>query len=337
MPDEDRFFFTAGKWEARQGFDPKWFDNPGFLIHPFDKEKGDTFLLKNNIGILTFSLEDLNKLSEMELTSVSIPDFPKQFGWMENQERKESFKDLVGSIRSRIESGEFEKVVSSRVEVVEMRSNPWEVFINLAREHPRAFVSFTSIESLGQWIGASPELLCRIEKGRKLKTVSLAGTSRSGEFGEKEIEEQEMVSNFIEQILKNHGVNARRSSDKETFSSGTVSHLRSGFEAVIPPTVDIGDLISELHPTPAVAGIPQKESVSFISQKENHPRAFYSGFLGPFASEEVFTFYVNLRCMQVFKDKAVLYSGAGITKQSDPAAELEETEIKIQSLKNALE
>ena len=336
MPGSERFFFTAGKWQAKQGFDAKWFDSPGFLIHPFDPSKGDTFLLKDNIGILGFSEDDLQRLSKMDLTSISVPDFPKQFNWMNNQERMSSFKEVVEKARREIRENKYEKIVSSRVEITDLETGPWEIFLKLSQKHPNAFVSYVSIESLGQWIGASPELLCRLEAGRKLKTVALAGTSRSGEFGKKENQEQDLVGKYIEEKFISLGITEFEKSEKDTISSGEVKHLSSNYLATIPQSTDLSELVRALHPTPAVAGIPKEKSVAFISKNENHPRSFYSGFLGPFASEEVFSFYVNLRCMQVFKEKAVLYSGAGITEDSEPNLELEETNLKIQSLKDAL-
>jgi isochorismate synthase len=344
MPGENKFFFTGGNWSPFQGLDTNRFEGPGFVFHPFNSDLGDTFLLTNHMGIGALTREETEQFSSMGLDSGLVPKFPKQFDWMSNEKRKDAFVKLVEKAIKKIssgspgdEKGKFRKIVASRVEVHNFASNPWKVFLTLSDKHPNAFVSYVNIEGLGQWIGASPELLCRVEKGGKFKTVALAGTSDSGSFGNKEKKEQEMVSDFIEKKIHDFGITSFTKSPIEKIDTGGVSHLQTRFELDLPDDKDPGELLRKLHPTPAVAGLPQKKSMEFISEYENHPRAYYTGFLGPVLSDRIFSIYVNLRCMQVFMDKVVLYTGAGITADSDPEAELQETQMKIQSLKDALE
>lgn len=337
MPGSERFFFTAGNWKPARKLDTSEFSRPGFLFHPFDKENADLFLLSENIGVLAFSSDELDELSIKGLTSVSIPDFPRQFDWMGNEDREKAFVELVSKAVQKIKKGDLEKVVTSRVEIEDSSKSPWEVFKTLSERHPNAFISFVSIENLGQWIGASPELLCRSEKDGSVKTVALAGTSRDGNFGQKEKQEQGLVGDYIENRLSELGIRDFQKGVDEKLDLGGMTHLQTKYEITLPKHINPGLLVEQLHPTPAVGGIPGEESQEFIRKNENHPRSYYSGFLGPYASEKVFTFYVNLRCMQIFKDKAVLYAGAGITADSDPEKELEETRLKLKSLKDALE
>ena len=83
-------------------------------------------------------------------------------------------------------------------------------------------------------------------------------------------------------------------------------------------------LVEELHPTPAVGGLPKAAAVDYILKQEGYDRSYYTGYLGPFAAFEQANLFVNLRCAQFLPDAVQLYTGAGITTGSVPAREWEE-------------
>jgi len=95
-----------------------------------------------------------------------------------------------------------------------------------------------------------------------------------------------------------------------------------------------------LHPTPAVCGLPKNEAKSFILENENYDRKYYTGFLGELNSDvngiNTSSLYVNLRCMEIAKDEAIIYVGGGITKDSIPEKEWEETVRKTATMKKVL-
>src|SRR6202021_687877 len=97
------------------------------------------------------------------------------------------------------------------------------------------------------------------------------------------------------------------------------------------------NLVSELHPTPAVCGIPLNDATQFIKETEGYDRGYYTGFLGPCNMDGKTELYVNLRCAELFADCINLYVGGGITKDSIPENEWEETEMKSKTLLSALE
>jgi isochorismate synthase len=76
--------------------------------------------------------------------------------------------------------------------------------------------------------------------------------------------------------------------------------------------------------------------MDFIRSTEKHDRGYYTGFLGPVGLGDLIQLYVNLRCLQVFDDRLVLYIGGGITHDSIPEEEWEETEIKAETLLSVL-
>ena len=90
-------------------------------------------------------------------------------------------------------------------------------------------------------------------------------------------------------------------------------------------------LVNQLHPTPAIAGLPIGEALNLISNTEIHSRKMYSGFLGRI-SEDRTDLYVNLRCCQVISNQAFLYLGGGFTKDSNSNSEWDETENKSKTL-----
>ena len=87
-----------------------------------------------------------------------------------------------------------------------------------------------------------------------------------------------------------------------------------------------------MHPTPAVCGLPKNKALEFLLKNEIHNREFYSGFLGPVNIGKSSALFVNLRCMQLKDKEAVIYVGCGITADSQPEKEWEETQLKSQIL-----
>ena len=101
------------------------------------------------------------------------------------------------------------------------------------------------------------------------------------------------------------------------------------------------EIVQLLHPTPAVCGLPKEIAKEFIIENEPYDRGFYTGFLGELncsftnkkASSDLF---VNLRCMEIKNSQAHLYMGCGITKDSIPEKEWEESVNKSMTMKMVL-
>ena len=117
-----------------------------------------------------------------------------------------------------------------------------------------------------------------------------------------------------------------------TIAAGNLLHLRTTFLYKALSVSQWQKIVKRLHPTPAVAGLPRKRAVDFILKNEPSQRGFYSGYLGPVNTGGDINLFVNLRCMQVLENKLALYVGCGITKDSDPELEWQESKIKTQTL-----
>lgn len=248
-----------------------------------------------------------------------------------------------------MKNGDFEKVVLSRSKVVDLKEDfdVTELFSKLSARYTSAFISLVSSPKTGTWLCASPEILISVDKNKIFRTIALAGT-QSGEgledlsealWRQKEIEEQALVSRYIINCFKK--IRLREFSEKgpATVRAANLIHLRSDFsvdmEAVnFPELAKV--MLDLLHPTSAVCGMPKELATQFILENEGYFRDFYTGYLGTVNMNDESHIFVNLRCMQVLDNQAVLYAGGGITKYSKPQKEWEETEMKFKTLLQVL-
>lgn len=184
-------------------------------------------------------------------------------------------------------------------------------------------------------MGATPESLLAIQD-KTVFTMSLAGTKLpEASWTEKEFEEQQLVTDTILTVLKQNNCLNIRSEGPTTINAGKIQHLQTSIHAELAEKADWTNLVNHLHPTPAVCGIPTQAAKNAIQTIESHQRQFYTGFLGIITPQSK-TLYVNLRCMQYFKNEALLYIGGGITSASSEEAEWAETERKSQTLADAI-
>jgi isochorismate synthase len=171
--------------------------------------------------------------------------------------------------------------------------------------------------------------------------MSLAGTQpaqcdnplKSAAWTQKEIEEQALVSRYIVDCFKTIRLREYEEHGPKTILAGNLLHLRSDFKVNMRSTgfANLGSvMLSLLHPTSAVCGMPRKEAQAFLKAYEGFDRSFYSGFLGPVQIEGATSLFVNLRTASFREGQVVLYAGAGVTEDSDPQKEWEETELKCE-------
>ncbi|WP_278352117.1 chorismate-binding protein [Chryseobacterium gleum] len=205
-----------------------------------------------------------------------------------------------------------------------------ESFKNLCDSYPNAF-RYLFNDGQNAWMGAFSEVLGKFNKTtNEFETMALAGTLPvSEEWSEKEIEEQKPVTTYIQNILKNYSSNVQQS---ETYDhiSGNIKHLRTDFKTSIKPE-DLDSIIRDLHPTPAVCGIPKDFCNENIRKYEKFPREFYAGYIKVETEESIF-YFVNLRCARLYKDAVHIFVGGGITAQSNPEKEWRETELKSEAI-----
>lgn len=260
------------------------------------------------------------------------------------QADKAFFMNYVDDIIASIKLGKMDKAVAARCIEVNFTA-PQQVeqlFVAACEKYPKACVCFYSIEGIGSWFTATPEQLIST-RNNTLQTVALAGTlpiDAETEWTEKELDEQGMIEFFIHNVFTDNGFKKINLSDVETITAGEVKHLRSTFNVHsndIILTAKFHHVLDALNPTPAVCGLPQLEASLFISAHEGLERRFYSGFIGMHLPKTTIELFVNLRCAELFANKALLYVGAGITAQSNAEREYLETEKKRQTIQSLLQ
>ncbi len=299
-------------------FDP--INSDGFIIKGFNDEENIKFIRSD----LNFNKENLNFNIDLEPSSkFSIRELPKEIS-------KGDYLKQCKEIIDRIKGEAAEKVVLSRVKRKNINDESAKYFLDLIKAYPNAMVFMYFLKDF-LWIGASPETLLNV-KGDKFETMALAGSRRVGEANEwmkKEVEEQAYVTNYIDDLLKKH-VSDYTSQGPETINAGPLEHLCTRFSGHLDEAKFL-DLLNDLHPTPAVCGIPVESAKEMINNVEGYDRMDYTGFIGPVNKNKKHLF-VNLRSAIIEKDVLCLFLGGGITKDSIPMDEWSETELKAETL-----
>lgn len=257
-------------------------------------------------------------------------------------EAKINFEQLVQSGVEAIKNNAFQKVVLSRQETVEIHSHVITIFQKLVTQYKSAFNYCFFHPQIGLWLGATPEQFIKLESNT-LKTVALAGTQVYNDnlvWETKEKEEQRFVTDFITNNLRLFSENVTKS-EPQTIQAGNLAHLKTEISAEIDPK-RLANIVEQLHPTPAVCGLPKEPAKRFILKNEGYNREFYTGFLGElnidFTSfkQDNSDLFVNLRCMKMVDNQATIFVGCGITKDSNPEKEFIETVNKSITMKKVL-
>jgi menaquinone-specific isochorismate synthase len=218
---------------------------------------------------------------------------------------------------------------------------------NLRQRHPDCTV-FSVGNGQQSFIGASPERILSI-RHHQLVTDALAGSSPRGRSvsedadlaqrlmsSDKERREHQVVVDFIAQRLTHLGLQPTFSDRPTILQLSNIQHLHTPIHTSVLNHVHPLDILAELHPTPAVAGMPREIACQQIQQYENFGRSLYAAPLGWIDAQGNAEFVVGIRSALLDGHCARLYAGAGIVAGSDPDRELAEIKLKFQTLLQAL-
>lgn len=348
----------------------KYLSRSGFVFAPFDDQQEAILIPAEKSTFLETILTETERFQ----LSPRI-DYSNSSAVAEKERHLKLVQKGIEAIKDNI----LQKVVLSRKEVLETgRQDALKLFQRLLKKYPNAYVYLFFHPMVGTWLGATPEVLLEVERNR-FKTMALAGTqqfkgSMEVAWGSKEKEEQQMVTDAVVKSLKDNCRNLKLKGPY-TVRAGNLLHLRtditgectnspSGDQGIGgikenngPETGNLSRLITAIHPTPAVCGLPGDAAKKFILNNEKYDREFYTGFLGEInmkqeikrsgnrrnTENQVYaaqvtksTLYVNLRCMKLTDNTTELFVGGGITAESNPLAEWEETLNKAGTIKEVL-
>jgi isochorismate synthase len=251
---------------------------------------------------------------------------------------KVDFETRVSKAISSIQTGQFEKVVLSRKEVMPLPQLELKAVITrLFSLYPSAYCYAWFHPETGLWLGASPEQLIKIE-AHSIHTMALAGTQKFTDnptWGAKEQQEQQVVTDYLVDQLHPFCASLKLNGPF-TQQAGSLLHIKTEIRGQLHAGFSLQNLLQSLHPTPAVCGMPKDDALQYIGHEEGYDREFYSGFLGEIQPNNQVDLFVNLRCMKWANNQAHIYVGCGITKDSQADLEFAETVHKSQTMKQVL-
>ncbi|MCK0156631.1 chorismate-binding protein [Cellulophaga sp. F20128] len=315
----------------------------GFVFAPFNA-KNDTVLIPLDTLLTAPYTPEGNS---NENTALPLNTFATPIA-------KEFHTKLVTSAITNLAKGKLQKVVVSRKIEVGCSKKSLPMFKAMLDKYPTAFCYLWYHPKVGMWLGATPEVLLKTENQR-IETSSLAGTQvwtkdEVPEWKSKEKYEQKVVTDFIVNALENKVSNLKLST-VTSIKAGNLWHLRTRITGLM--SNNLKEILLALHPTPATCGLPKKEAQAFILKNENYDRTFYTGFLGELnyseenhranarrnienraytVNKKTTNIYANLRCAELKENKAFVYVGGGITIDSNPEKEWEETVAKSETI-----
>jgi salicylate biosynthesis isochorismate synthase/menaquinone-specific isochorismate synthase len=257
----------------------------------------------------------------------------------------EHYEAAVARAVEHIRGGALEKLVLAREVAVHAPAPHDAAAVHgvLRDAFPTCFV-FTAGRGDAAFIAASPELLARRE-GLRLSTMALAGSTRRSadpavddHLGErlrtsaKDRSEHDIVIRRIERTLRPHALWVAAAEEPVVVKVANIQHLATPVRAQLAAPRGAIELAGLLHPTPAVGAEPQVRGLPLIPALEGLDRGWYAGPVGWTDANEDGEWCVALRSALLRGREARCYAGVGVVADSDPAAELAETEIKLEAL-----
>jgi menaquinone-specific isochorismate synthase len=261
---------------------------------------------------------------------------------------EEHYLAAVAAARDAVRAGRLAKAVIARP--VEVTSDtPIDVHAVLRRLKAGFGSSYRyAVDGL---IGASPELLVQVADGI-VRSHPLAGTApRTGDpttdralaealvASTKDQVEHRVVVDMVHDTLLPYMSYLDWEPEPSIVTVANVQHLGSAVEGRLSdPATQVAELVRALCPTPALGGHPRDEALALIERVEGFERGRYGGAVGWVDGHGNGCWAVTIRCAELAPDRrsARLVAGGGIVADSDPRAELAETQAKLQAMIGAI-
>ena len=256
---------------------------------------------------------------------------PDREGWIERIEK------ALGAIGRK----EIQKVVLARTCILELAQipDPFAIAAALKQKAQGAFI-FCIETPGGAFLGASPERLF-FRKGREIFSEALAGTRRRGKTeeedsalekellkSEKDLREVQPVQDYLQRTLSPLCQIAPSFTPLSVHRTQNVQHLYSKCTSRLKEAISDSEIVSRLHPTPALCGVPKEKALSLIREWEPFDRGLYGGAIG-WSTPEASEWVVGIRSCLIQGRTATLFSGTGIVEGSDPKEEWDELDQKL--------
>ena len=306
-------------------------ETPILLLHPEYQLHG----IKEIIAFLGTRRESFTQNSSEAL---SLP-------YLEETKVFQRYSNAFQTVKDLLSADKLKKIVLARTASIQNDTDldVTSLFFNACESYTNEYVVLFHTPFTGTWLSATPELLLE-HSNEMAHTIALAGTitdkdsTLPTQWNDKNIKEQQIVVDFIRSRLHLYPITSTVYEPIQVHG-GKLSHLKTNFYFKIEYQKfyeRVGGILDSLHPTPAVCGVPQDESMELISKLECLPRLYYSGFTGILNMDRQTHLYVTLRCLKMGHDHLTLYAGGGILPMSQMESEWEETEEKLKIMKSLI-
>ena len=258
---------------------------------------------------------------------------------------RDQWGNIIHQTVKNIQDGNYQKIVLARKTTFAFNEtlDPSFILQSLRQTSPQCYIFLFEFNDAEMFLGATPEQLFKHE-GSLIYSEAIAGTRPRGTAeaedqqlihelanSPKDAHEHRLVVHMIKNELERFCQSLRIDDNPSVLRLKGGHHLISRMEGTLKEKVSTTDLLSALHPTPAVAGTPTDKALKEIQTIEPFSRGWYTGPIG-YIGKNIVEFAVALRCGLLKKNLLSLFSGAGIVAGSTADSEWNEVEQKLQSV-----
>jgi anthranilate synthase component I len=295
-------------------------------------------------------VDHISALASGKITGYAPDTPPSGCAALVSQVSQHTFEQAVGRIKEHIAAGDIFQAVFSRRMECQISEDPFAIYAALREINPSPYMYYLDFGE-ERVIGASPEMLVRVEK-RRVTTVPIAGTRPRGrtpaeddQFAQdllndaKERAEHTMLvdlaRNDIGRVCRFGSVDVSEFMNIEKFSH--VQHIVSTVNGILKDNLDCYDAFRSCFPAGTVSGAPKIRAMQIIDDQESSTRGLYAGAVGYIGFDRNLDFAIAIRTVIIRNGKAYVQVGAGIVADSVPENEWKETESKAAAMIRAIE
>ncbi|SDJ63374.1 isochorismate synthase [Salimicrobium halophilum] len=259
--------------------------------------------------------------------------------------RPEEWKQTIAEATEDLTKGSLRKVVLAR-EVrltFDAPASITKVLQDLSEMQNASYV-FCYEHGGAYFVGATPERLVKVEHD-ELFSACLAGTTLRGDTEDEDDElgdellqdeknrvEHDYVVQMIRSAVEQYAEEVDVPEGPSLYKLRNLQHLYTPVKARLKEGYSLLDVVKDLHPTPALGGLPQQEAVEYIKNHEEMNRGWYASPIGWIDGGRNGEFAVAIRSALLHDNKASLFAGCGVVESSDPESEYEETMVKFKPM-----
>ncbi len=298
----------------------------------------------------TCKIEELVNRLEQPMHSETLKNTPPDKSEVSSNFSQAEFESIVSQAKEYIYAGDIIQVVLSQRLARPTNANPFAIYRALRSVNPSPYMYYLHLGNF-YIVGASPELLVRVEDGI-VSNHPIAGTRRRGKNGaedlvleeelrhdEKERAEHIMLvdlgRNDIGRISEPGTVEVTQLMDVERYSH--VMHLVSHVQGRLKDGLSHFNALRSCFPAGTVSGAPKIRAMEIIAELEREQRGPYAGAVGYFDFSGNLDTAIAIRTIVIKDNIAYIQAGAGIVADSVPEREYQESLNKAQALLAAID